>query len=56
MAAHAGDVARQTHVFECARCGKTVPVKQGDTIPACPDGHTEFKRRMQEPRTRRRPA
>ncbi len=48
MAAHAGDRAQKTHVFHCARCAETVTVQAGDVIPPCPNGHTEFKRRMQQ--------
>lgn len=54
MAAHAGDTALKTRVFHCARCAATVPVRQGEVIPACPNGHTEFKQRMQEPGDGRR--
>jgi DNA-directed RNA polymerase subunit RPC12/RpoP len=51
MAAYAGDRAQKTHVFRCARCTHKVLVQQGDVIPTCPNGHTEFKRRMQRDRS-----
>jgi hypothetical protein len=49
MPAHAGEKARETGVFHCAVCGARVWVKQGETIPECPNGHTKFNRRTQEP-------
>ena len=52
MAAHAGDTAQKTRMFHCARCTASVLVKAGDVIPTCPDGHTEFKNRMQGPARR----
>jgi hypothetical protein len=53
MAAHAGETARQTVVLHCGRCGATVSVRAGELIPPCPNGHTEFKKRMQDPGRRR---
>ena len=50
MAAHAGDTALKTRTFRCARCDAAVTVRAGETIPPCPNGHTEFKQRMQGPR------
>jgi hypothetical protein len=47
MAARTGDTAQKTRMFRCAHCTASVLVKAGDTIPACPNGHTEFKSRMQ---------
>ena len=55
MAAYAGQIARKTTVFHCGRCGATVAVRAGEEIPKCPNGHTEFKKRMQDPGSRRRP-
>jgi hypothetical protein len=52
MPAHAGEKARETGVFHCATCRAKVAVKKGDTIPKCPNGHTEFDRRTQEPDNR----
>jgi hypothetical protein len=49
MAAHAGERAQKTRVFHCATCRATVPVRAGEEIPPCPNGHTEFKQRMQQP-------
>jgi uncharacterized CHY-type Zn-finger protein len=54
MAAYAGQKAQKTGVFHCGTCGETVSVRQGDEIPSCPNGHTEFKKRMQD-RGKRRP-
>jgi hypothetical protein len=48
-AAHAGERARRTGLFHCGRCGATVQVAEGAEIPPCPDGHTEYKKRMQDP-------
>jgi hypothetical protein len=53
MAAYAGQPAQKTGVFHCGRCGATVFVRAGELIPACPNGHTEFKKRMQDPARRR---
>ncbi|HEX8631740.1 MAG TPA: hypothetical protein VF755_26575 [Catenuloplanes sp.] len=53
MAAQAGEIAQKTRVFHCATCAETVSVRAGDEIPPCRNGHTEFKRRMQEPGRRR---
>ncbi len=53
MAAYAGDRAEKTGVFHCGRCGETVHVQAGEVIPPCPNGHTEFKKRMQDPGRRR---
>ncbi len=53
MAAYAGQRAEKTTVFHCGRCGETVRVQAGDEIPPCPNGHTEFKKRMQDPGRRR---
>jgi hypothetical protein len=49
MAANAGERAEKTRVFHCATCQATVPVRAGEVIPSCPNGHTEFKQRMQRP-------
>jgi hypothetical protein len=55
MVARAGEIAEKTHVFHCARCRCTVSVKQGEVIPRCPNGHSEFKKRMQEQHRTPRP-
>ncbi|GIF41680.1 hypothetical protein Axi01nite_59910 [Actinoplanes xinjiangensis] len=47
MAAHAGDQAEKTRHFQCARCAERVLVQAGATIPPCPNGHTEYRSRMQ---------
>jgi predicted RNA-binding Zn-ribbon protein involved in translation (DUF1610 family) len=49
MAAHAGEKAQKTGVFHCATCGETVSVEEGHKIPKCPNGHTEYKTRTNEP-------
>lgn len=49
MSAHAGEKAEKSGRFHCAKCSQSVSVKQGDTIPKCPNGHTEFKSRTDEP-------
>ncbi|MBE1877309.1 zinc ribbon-containing protein [Myceligenerans pegani] len=49
MAAHAGEKARKTGDFFCAKCGEKVHVTAGDTIPECPNGHDEFETRRNEP-------
>jgi hypothetical protein len=48
MAAHAGEVAQKSRYFQCARCPEGVFVRAGEPIPPCPNGHTEFKSRMQQ--------
>ena len=54
MAAHAGEVAQKTRYFRCARCPESVFVRAGEPIPSCPNGHTEFKSRMQRARDGRK--
>jgi hypothetical protein len=49
MAAHAGEKAQKTGDFYCAKCDEKVHVKQGDKIPTCPNGHSEFATRRNEP-------
>lgn len=49
MAAHAGEKANKTGDFSCATCDEKVHAKQGDEIPRCPNGHTEFETRRNEP-------
>jgi hypothetical protein len=49
MAAHAGEKAQKTGDFHCATCSEKVHVKRGDKIPKCPNGHTEFETRTNEP-------
>ena len=48
MAAHAGEVAQKSRYFRGARCSEQVFVRARDEIPPCPNGHTEFKSRMQQ--------
>jgi DNA-directed RNA polymerase subunit RPC12/RpoP len=49
VAAHAGEKAQKTGDFHCAKCGEKVSAKEGHAIPKCPNGHTEFKSRTNEP-------
>jgi uncharacterized CHY-type Zn-finger protein len=49
MPAHTGDKAQKTGVFHCAKCDEKVSVQEGEKIPKCPNGHTEFNSRTQEP-------
>jgi hypothetical protein len=49
MSAHAGERANKTGDFHCAKCSEVVHVKEGDKIPKCPNGHTEFATRTGEP-------
>ncbi|MFP3393511.1 hypothetical protein SB782_32540, partial [Brevibacillus sp. SIMBA_076] len=49
IAAHAGEKAQKTGDFYCAKCDEKVHVTQGDTIPKCPNGHSEFETRRNEP-------
>src|SRR4051794_13166131 len=49
MAAHAGEKAQKTGDFYCASCDAKVHVKEGDTIPECPNGHKSFEARRNEP-------
>jgi hypothetical protein len=49
MAAEAGERAQKTGDFYCASCDKKVHVTQGDKIPKCPNGHTRFETRRNEP-------
>lgn len=49
MSAHAGEKAEKSGEFHCAKCGEKVSVKQGHKIPKCPNGHSEFKSRTNEP-------
>lgn len=52
MAAHAGERADKTGDFHCASCSEVVHVTQGDEIPKCPNGHSEFESRTGEPDTK----
>jgi len=52
MAANAGEKAQKTGDFYCAKCSEKVHVEQGDEIPRCPNGHTEFETRRHEPDTK----
>jgi hypothetical protein len=49
MAAHAGEKAQKTGDFSCASCDEKVHVTAGDTIPKCPNGHSQFETRRNEP-------
>jgi competence CoiA-like predicted nuclease len=49
MAAKAGEKSQQTGYFYCASCDEKVHVKQGDTIPECPNGHKSYETRRNEP-------
>ncbi|UNX53544.1 zinc ribbon-containing protein [Georgenia sp. TF02-10] len=49
MAAHAGETAQKTGDFYCSKCDAKVHVTQGDKIPKCPNGHSEFGSRRNEP-------
>jgi ribosomal protein L37AE/L43A len=49
MSAHAGEKAQKTGTFHCAKCDEKVHAKQGEKIPKCPNGHSEFESRTQEP-------
>ncbi len=52
MSAKAGERAHKTGDFHCAQCGEVVHVTQGDEIPKCPNGHSEFDSRTNEPDTK----
>ncbi len=52
MSAYAGERASKTGDFHCATCGEVVHVTQGDEIPKCRNGHSEFERRTGEPHTK----
>ena len=49
MSAHAGEKAQKSGEFHCAKCGEKVSVHEGHKIPECPNGHSEFKSRTNEP-------
>jgi hypothetical protein len=49
MAAHAGEKAHKTGDFHCAKCDAKVHVQKRHTIPKCPNGHSEFETRTNEP-------
>ena len=50
MAAKAGEKARETGDFRCAKCDEKVHVTGGDTIPKCPNcGNSTFNTRANEP-------
>jgi hypothetical protein len=52
VVAKAGEKAQKTGDFHCATCGEKVHVTEGDKIPKCPNGHTEFDTRTGEPGNR----
>ena len=49
MAAHAGEKAEKTGDFYCASCDEKVHVSGGQTIPKCPNGHSRYEARRNEP-------
>jgi hypothetical protein len=49
MAAHAGEKAQKTGDSYCAHCDEKVHAKEGEPIPECPNGHTTFETRRNEP-------
>ena len=49
MAAKAGEKAQKTGDFFCASCDEKVHVTAGHTIPTCPNGHSRFETRRNEP-------
>jgi hypothetical protein len=49
MAAHAGEKAWNTGTFKCQVCNQEVRVRKGAIIPQCPDGHSTFDERLNEP-------
>jgi Zn finger protein HypA/HybF involved in hydrogenase expression len=50
MSAHAGETARETGDFRCARCHQLTHVTQGKKIPKCPNcGNETFDTRENEP-------
>ncbi len=49
MAAHAGEQAWKTGTFVCQVCNAKVRVEKGQTIPKCPNGHSTFDERVDEP-------
>jgi predicted RNA-binding Zn-ribbon protein involved in translation (DUF1610 family) len=49
MTAKAGERAQQTGDFYCASCGEKVHVTKRDKIPKCPNGHSNFDSRRNEP-------
>jgi hypothetical protein len=52
MVAEAGERAQKTGDFHCAKCDAKVHVKQGEKIPKCPNGHSEYEVRRNEPGTK----
>jgi hypothetical protein len=49
MAAHAGEKAWKTGTFVCQSCNAKVRVEKGHTIPKCPNGHSTYDERIDEP-------
>ena len=49
MAAKAGEKAWKTGTFVCQVCDETVRARKGQAIPECPNGHTTFAERIDEP-------
>jgi hypothetical protein len=44
-----GERAQKTGDFHCSSCGGKVHVTKGDKIPKCPNGHSQFGSRRNEP-------
>jgi Zinc-ribbon containing domain len=51
MTAKAGERAQETGAFYCDSCGEKVHVTKGDKIPKCPNGHSNYGTRHNEPLT-----
>jgi len=49
MTAKAGERAQETRDFYCDSCGAKVHVTKGDKIPKCPNGHSNYGTRRNEP-------
>jgi hypothetical protein len=49
MVAKAGERAQKTGDFYCESCDEKVHVTKGDKIPKCPNGHSQFGSRRNEP-------
>jgi hypothetical protein len=49
MTAKAGERAQETGDFYCDSCGEKVHVTKGDKIPKCPNGHSNYGTRRNEP-------
>jgi hypothetical protein len=49
MVAKAGERAEKTGDFYCESCDAKVHVTKGDKIPKCPNRHSQFGSRRNEP-------